>query len=207
MTVRINEEILQDVDIIGTYDTTKVIITPLLDISEESGDNQIGSAGIDLRLDTRFKRVLTQKMHCIDPQKKYHEQDLYEIIEIDMDDEKDVYILHPGDFVLSQSLEYIRLPNNFVATVDGRSGLGRLGLIVQTAGWVDPGFQGHLVFELCNLGSAPIILRPFIRIARLTLIKTSLTKRPYKGKYQYQVWVKGIIPDVYRKEGGNNERK
>jgi len=194
MTVLVREEIEgKYLDISEIFDLKKVIIQPLLDITN-GPDSQLGSAGIDLRLDTRFRKINPKAVSHIDLSKEYRE---YEVIELDIDNEKDSYVLHPEDFVLGQSLEYIRLPDNIVGRLDGRSSMGRLGLVVHsTAGCVDPGFQGHLVFELCNIGKIPVVLRPFIRIARLTLYEARTTKFLYSGKYQFQTCVKPTKPDI-----------
>jgi len=181
-----------------------VNIQPILDITE-GPDSQIGPAGIDLRLDTRFRKINPKEISCIDLSQEYKG---YDIVELDIDNPDDVYILHPGDFVLGQSLEYIKLPNNIVGRLDGRSSMGRLGLIVHsTAGCVDPGFQGHLVFELCNIGRIPIELKPFIRIARLTLYSSAGTKYLYKGKYQFQTCVKPTKPDAKRVPRGRENAR
>ncbi len=199
MTVLVREQIERNLDVNESFDLKKVIIQPLLDITNGS-DSQLGPAGIDLRLDTRFRKINPKEVSHIDLSKEYEE---YEVVELDIDDEEDSYILHPGDFVLGQSLEYIRLPDNIVGRLDGRSSMGRLGLVVHsTAGCVDPGFQGHLVFELCNIGKIPIVLRPFIRIARLTFYEGESTKYLYGGKYQFQTCVKPTKPDISRYSRG-----
>jgi dCTP deaminase len=178
------EGLVERLDIDESYADDKILITPLLDPSFGTADGQLTSAGIDLRLDFRFRRILPGEVTAISLVRK---QRIDTAVELDVDDPRSRYVLHPGDFVLGQSMEYIRLPNDIVGRLDGRSSMGRRGLEVHsTASCVDPGFQGHLVFELSNVGRAPIILHPFIRIARLVFYKTRPTAFPYQGKYRFQ---------------------
>jgi dCTP deaminase len=103
------------------------------------------------------------------------------------------FILHPGEFVLGTTLERVRIPPDLVAKVEGRSSLGRLAVVVHaTAGFVDPGFEGHITLELSNLGRVPVALHPGTRISQIALHQmTSPAARPYGSpgrgsKYQGQ---------------------
>ena len=116
------------------------------------------------------------------------------------------YVLHPGQFILGATNERVELGDQIVARLEGKSSLGRLGLIVHaTAGYVDPGFKGHLTLELLNIAQIPIILRPHILIAQLTFHRiSSPAQNPYGtpglgSKYQHQP----IQPVPFRKEGSS----
>jgi dCTP deaminase len=97
---------------------------------------------------------------------------------------KKPYLLHPSDFVLATTQEFIGLPDNIVARLEGKSSLGRIGLMIHiTAGYVDPGWQGKLTIQLKNLGVAPIRLTPNMKIAQITFMRlTSRAQRPYGAK-------------------------
>lgn len=96
----------------------------------------------------------------------------------------DYYILKPNEFVLATTEEYIKLPDDIAGFVQGRSSIGRIGLFVQNAGFVDPGFEGELTLELFNASPSPIVLEPGRRIAQLVFIKLDKPcLNPYNGKY------------------------
>src|SRR5439155_21785462 len=118
--------------------------------------------------------------------------DYVKISEIDFYGEP--YALQAGHFVLGKTFEYVSLPKDIVGLLEGRSSVGRQGLMVHvTAGVVDPGFSGHLVFELANVGKMPILLYPLMRIARMTFLRTNSTEE-YRGKFAIQLRVR--IPPV-----------
>ena len=99
----------------------------------------------------------------------------------------DSYIIRPKSFVLATTQEYINLPNYLTAFVEGRSSIGRVGLFVQNAGWVDPGFSGQITLELFNAGDYAIQLTKGMRIGQLVFsTMTSPAEHPYTGKYQNQ---------------------
>ena len=99
----------------------------------------------------------------------------------------DTYILLPGQFVLATTMEYVSLPDNLTAFVEGRSSLGRLGLFIQNAGWVDPGFEGEITLELFNANRCAIELKAGRRIGQLVFAEMDDTAlQPYMGKYQGQ---------------------
>ena len=100
--------------------------------------------------------------------------------------------IEPHEFLLATTVEYIRLPNNLTAFVEGRSSIGRMGLFVQNAGWVDPGFEGQITLELYNASEVPILLKPFTRVAQLVFCSmSSCCLNPYRGKYQKQMYATG----------------
>lgn len=99
----------------------------------------------------------------------------------------DTYLLLPGQFVLATTVEYFELPNDLTAFVEGRSSLGRMGLFIQNAGWVDPGFKGEITLELYNANRCAIELKAGRRVGQLVFAKMDATAlNPYNGKYQGQ---------------------
>ncbi len=99
----------------------------------------------------------------------------------------DKYILLPGQFVLATTMEFVELPDNLTAFVEGRSSLGRLGLFIQNAGWVDPGFKGEITLELFNANRCAIELNAGRRIGQLVFAQLDdQALNPYRGKYQGQ---------------------
>ncbi len=133
-------------------------------------------ASVDLRLDRVFRVFRNSRRPYIDVRQPM--DDLTELVEIG-DDER--FILHPGEFVLGSTLERVSLPDDLVARVEGKSSLGRLGLLVHaTAGYVDPGFRGHLTLELSNAANLPVTLYYLMRIAQLSFEQLSTpAERPY----------------------------
>ncbi|CAK6475151.1 dCTP deaminase [Peribacillus castrilensis] len=99
---------------------------------------------------------------------------------------KDHIIIPPQAFVIGTTIEVIKLPNNMSAFVEGRSSIGRLGLFIQNAGWVDPGFEGHITLELYNANRVPIELKAGRRICQLVLAALDQETTPYIGKYYGQ---------------------
>ena len=97
------------------------------------------------------------------------------------------YLLLPGQFVLATTMEYFRLPNDLTAFVEGRSSIGRLGLFIQNAGWVDPGFEGEITLELYNASRSAIELRAGRRVGQLVFARMDApAQNPYRGTYQGQ---------------------
>ena len=99
----------------------------------------------------------------------------------------DAYVLLPGQFILASTMEYFILPGDLTAFVEGRSSLGRMGLFIQNAGWVDPGFEGEITLELFNANRCAIELRAGRRVGQLVFARMEgAATRPYRGKYQGQ---------------------
>ena len=163
---------------------------------------QIQAAWIDLRLGTEFKVFKHTKEPFIDSAKP---KEYTEPVTIDASG----FTVHPHEFILGITKERIKIPNDLAAYVDGRSSLGRLGVTAHiTAGWIDPGFEGHLVLEISNLGKMPVTLYPNIRIAKLVLFKlSSPAEVPYnlrKGaKYHLQDTV--TQSKLYKDDEENSE--
>lgn len=162
----------------------RIVIEPLTD-----PELQIQPASIDLRLDTRFIVYKLPHLPCIDPQDPESIERYTQDIEIE---QGDAFVLHPGEFALGSTSEWVRIPNDLVARVEGRSSIGRLAVVVHaTAGFVDPGFEGRITLELSNLGRAAVKLYPGMRISQLVFhTLTSECERPYGpargSKYQGQ---------------------
>ena len=161
-------------------------IMPVLDI-----DQQLNPIGLDLTLDTRFKKIRKSYKTSIDPISPYVDREYYEYVELLLSKKDDNFILHPGEFTLGQSFEYIKLPDFIGAGLDGKSSLGRLSITVHTtAASIDPGFSGHITFELFNNGGLPVFLHPLQPVARLVFHLTSKSKWPYSGQYAGQTEVR-----------------
>ncbi len=173
--------ILPDHEIRKRLEEGSVIVEPL-----DDPDVQIQPAGIDLRLGNEFRIFKVTSTPYIDVKKKV--EDYTEIVQ-KKDDEH--FILHPHEFVLASIKEYIKMPSDLVGAVDGRSSLGRLGIVVHaTSSSINPGWEGRLVLEMTNIGKMPVALYPGMRIAKLAFHKlSSPAERPYDkrgGKYQKQ---------------------
>jgi dCTP deaminase len=136
----------------------------------------IQPASIDLRLGASFRVFHNHRAAAIDLEDPPAR--LTELIEIREDEP---FVIHPGEFVLGRTLEWVRLPDDVVARIEGKSSLGRLGLIVHaTAGFVDPGFEGTLTLEITNLTRIPIVLWPRKPIAQLSFMTLDRpAERPY----------------------------
>ncbi|MSO87338.1 MAG: dCTP deaminase [Acidimicrobiia bacterium] len=153
-------------------------------------------ASVDMRLDRYFRVFLNHTMPVIDVKKNLEE--LTQLIEIPEDQ---AFVLHPGEFVLGSTLERLGLPDDLVGRVEGKSSLGRLGLLVHaTAGFVDAGFSGHITLELSNVANLPITLYPGMKVGQISfLTMTTPADVPYGSgnlgsKYQGQ---RGPTPSRY----------
>jgi dCTP deaminase len=167
----------------------RLVIDPL-------DDDAIQPSSIDVRLDNRFRVFYTARHPYIDV--KQPMDDLTELVEVKPDD---AFILHPGEFVLGSSLEEVGIPADLAARLEGKSSLGRLGLMTHsTAGFLDPGFVGHVTLELSNVANLPITLYPGMRIGQIAVFQlTTAAERPYGSrgvgsKYQGQ---RGPTPSRY----------
>jgi len=159
-------------------------------------DDAIQPSSIDVRLDNRFRVFYTARHPYIDV--KQPMEDLTELVEVKPDD---AFILHPGEFVLGSTLEQVGIPADLAARLEGKSSLGRLGLMTHsTAGFLDPGFTGHVTLELSNVANLPITLYPGMRIGQIAVFQlTTAAERPYGSrgvgsKYQGQ---RGPTPSRY----------
>ncbi len=167
---------------------------------EPFDESLVGPASLDVRLGFRFRMFKIGFLDSIDLKnfrdEKIGEEDFEdhrveryrysEVIEIK--DPNRPFVLHPNEFVLASIYEYVGLPDNIGAQINGRSSIARLGLLVHTsAGWVDPGYEGHLTLEILNVNSVPIKLYPLTPIANLVFFETEPVEVPYnkrkKSKY------------------------
>jgi len=173
--------VLADRDIRAAIEGGEIVIRPL-DLDD------VQPASVDLHLDRRFRVFRNNRYPYIDVRQA--QPDLTELLEV-RDDEP--FILHPGEFVLGQTLEWVELPIDLVARLEGKSSLGRLGLLIHsTAGYVDPGWKGNLTLELSNVANLPIALYFGMRIGQISFHgMSSPVDRPYGtpelgSKYQGQ---------------------
>ncbi len=133
----------------------------------------IQPSSVDVRLDRYFRVFENHRYPHIDP--AVEQPDLTRLVEPDGDEP---FVLHPGEFVLASTYEIITLPDDVAGRLEGKSSLGRLGLLTHsTAGWIDPGFSGHVTLELSNVATLPIKLWPGMKIGQLCLFRTQLAGR------------------------------
>ena len=173
--------ILSDRSIREALDDGSIVIDPLL----EGG---IQPSSVDLRVDRLFRVFRNDTTPFIDP--KLSQEDLTELVEVKEDG---AFILHPGEFVLGSTSERVALPDDLTARVEGKSSLGRLGLLIHsTAGFVDPGFDGRITLELSNVANLPITIYPGMKIGQISFMRMDQpVERPYgsdgaHSKYQDQ---------------------
>ena len=173
--------ILSDVDIRKEIESGRIEIDPFDPAS-------IQPSSIDLHVDDRFRVFANSRYPYIDVKKEM--PGLTEVVEVA---DPDPFILHPGEFVLGSTLERIAIPDDMVARLEGKSSLGRLGLLIHsTAGYVDPGWDGYLTLELSNVANLPITIYPGMKIGQISFFRlTTPAERPYgsteaRSKYQGQ---------------------
>ncbi|WJY68915.1 dCTP deaminase [Corynebacterium auris] len=145
-------------------------------------------SSVDVRMDRFFRVFNNSKYTHIDPKREM--EDLTTLVEVP---EGEAFVLHPGEFVLGSTLEKFTLPNDLAGRLEGKSSLGRLGLLTHsTAGFIDPGFSGYITLELSNVANLPITLWPGMKVGQLALFRmTSAAEVPYGSgslgsKYQGQ---------------------
>ena len=189
MLYRAHPMILSDRSIKEALANGSIVVDPL-------DESMIQPSSIDVTVDRYFRVFRNHTMALIDV--KQNLEELTELVEIAEDD---VFVLHPGEFVLGSTAERVRLPDDLVARLEGKSSLGRLGLLIHsTAGFVDAGWDGHLTLELSNVATLPITIYPGMKIGQLSFIKmTGPAEFPYGSsevgsKYQGQ---RGPTPSRY----------
>jgi dCTP deaminase len=167
----------------------RILIDPL-------DDGAVQPSSVDLHVDHYFRVFRNDTTPFIDP--KESQEDLTELVEVL---EGKSFILHPGEFVLGSTLERVALPDDLVARLEGKSSLGRLGLLIHsTAGFVDAGWDGHLTLELSNVATLPIAIYPGMKIGQISFLQmTTPAEHPYGSgatgsKYQGQ---RGPTPSRY----------
>jgi dCTP deaminase len=181
--------VLSDRTIRTELEAGRIIIDPL-------GPGAIQPASVDLRLGHQFRVFRNSRIPFIDVKKEY--PDLTELVEIGGNEP---FILHPGEFALAVTLERVKLPDDIVGRLEGKSSLGRLGLIIHsTAGYVDPGWDGALTLELSNIANLPITLYHQMKVSQISFLRLSEpAEHPYGSqeagsKYQGQ---EGPTPSRY----------
>ncbi|MEN9747887.1 MAG: hypothetical protein RLZZ603_579 [Actinomycetota bacterium] len=141
----------------------------------------IQPSSIDVRLDRFFRLFHNHKYAFIDPREDQAE--LTHMVEVAADE---AFILHPGEFVLGSTFEFVSLPDDIAARLEGKSSLGRLGLLTHsTAGFVDPGFKGHVTLELANVSNLPIKLWPGMKVGQLCFFQLSSPAETPYGSSKY----------------------
>lgn len=195
-SARVSDVLLSDRDIRAALDSGALALDPF-------DSALIQPSSIDVRLDRYFRVFNNSRYTHIDP--RLPQEDLTNLVEVgdgSGDDgtpvaeggvASEAFILHPGEFVLGSTLEFVTVPDDLAARLEGKSSLGRLGLLTHsTAGFVDPGFNGHITLELSNTANLPIALYPGMKIGQLALFKlSSPAESPYGSgplgsKYQGQ---------------------
>lgn len=162
--------ILSDNTIFTMLENKTLTISPL-------EPEQVQPASVDIRLGNTFSTVEDSPSGII----TLESEAAYKTITAD------TYILLPNQFILATTMEYFELPDNLTAFVEGRSSLGRLGLFIQNAGWVDPGFKGEITLELYNANRFAIELKAGRRVGQLVFAQLDdIARNPYRGKYQGQ---------------------
>ena len=161
--------LLSDGDIKKELDAGRVKVEPF-------DAAMLQPSSVDVRLDRFFRVFENHKYSYIDPSSE--QPDLTRMVEVEGNKE---FILHPGEFVLASTYEVITLPDDVAGRLEGKSSLGRLGLLTHsTAGFIDPGFSGHITLELSNVANLPVKLYPGMKIGQLCLIKlSSSAEHPY----------------------------
>lgn len=173
--------LLSDRDIRAEVEAGRIVLEPW-------DAEMVQPASIDVRLDRYFRLFDNHKYPFIDPAQEQPE--LTRLVEVAVGEP---FILHPGEFVLASTYEVITLPDDVAARLEGKSSLGRLGLLTHsTAGFVDPGFSGHVTLELSNVATLPIELWPGMKVGQFCFFRLSSPAEhpygtgPYGNRYQGQ---------------------
>lgn len=161
--------LLSDRDILAELKSGRVVLDPF-------DEAMVQPSSVDVRLDRFFRVFENHRYPHIDP--AVEQPDLTRLVEPDGDEP---FILHPGEFALASTFEIITLPDDVAGRLEGKSSLGRLGLLTHsTAGFIDPGFSGHVTLELSNVATLPIKLWPGMKIGQLCLFRlSSPAEHPY----------------------------
>ena len=182
--------VLSDVTIARLIGEGRIVIDPY-------DEALLQPSSVDVRVDRYFRVFRNSRYPFIDV--KLEQEGMTELVEIG----EEPFILHPGEFVLGSTLERVRLPDDLVARLDGKSSLGRLGLLIHsTAGFIDPGWDGHVTLELSNVANLPITIYHGMKIGQVSFEQmTEPAGKPYGSgglgsKYQGQ---KGPTPSRYYK--------
>ena len=183
--------ILSDKTIKGYLEEGKIVIDPLKD------EQQIQPSSVDMRLGDEFKVFKVIRKPYIDPK---DEEDIAEYMESSTVPEGEAFIIHPNEFALATTQEYVKVPDDLVARVEGRSSMGRLGVTMHvTAGYVDPGFEGRITLEISNIGAMPVALYPGQRVCQLVFeTMTTPAELPYGHPKRNSKYMKQLKPESSR---------
>ena len=166
--------LLSDRDIRQEINNQRIVLDPW-------DETMVQPSSVDVRLDRLFRLFDNHKYPHIDP--SIDQPDLTRLVEVKPDEP---FVLHPGEFVLGATYEVVTLPDDIAARLEGKSSLGRLGLLTHsTAGFIDPGFSGHVTLERSNVATLPITLWPGMKIGQLCFFRlSSPAEHPY-GSERY----------------------
>ena len=183
--------ILSDKTIKEYLEEGKIVIDPLKD------EQQIQPSSVDMRLGDDFKVFKVIRKPYIDPK---DEEDIAEYMESSTVPEGEAFIIHPNEFALATTQEYVKVPDDLVARVEGRSSMGRLGVTMHvTAGYVDPGFEGRITLEISNIGAMPVALYPGQRVCQLVFeTMTTPAELPYGHPKRNSKYMKQLKPESSR---------
>lgn len=183
--------ILSDKTIKEYLEEGKIVIDPLKD------EQQIQPSSVDMRLGDEFKVFNVIRKPYIDPK---DEEDIAEYMESSTVPEGEAFIIHPNEFALATTQEYVKVPDDLVARVEGRSSMGRLGVTMHvTAGYVDPGFEGRITLEISNIGAMPVALYPGQRVCQLVFeTMTTPAELPYGHPKRNSKYMKQLKPESSR---------
>jgi dCTP deaminase len=166
--------LLSDRDIKAEIDSGRVVLTPY-------DEGMVQPSSIDVRLDKFFRLFDNHKYPVIDPEQE--QPDLTRLVEVEPGE---ALMLHPGEFILGSTYEVVKLPDDLAARLEGKSSLGRLGLLTHsTAGFIDPGFSGHVTLELSNVATLPIKIWAGMKIGQLCFFKLSSAAEHAYGSERY----------------------
>ena len=178
---RVRGKMLSDIDIKNSIKNNEIEISPLI-------EDYIQPSSVDLRVGADFRVFENHKYSHIDP--KAQQDDLTSLVTATIEEP---FVLHPGEFVLGTTFEKVSLSNKVVARLEGKSSLGRIGLLIHsTAGFVDPGFSGYLTLELSNVANLPIKIYPEMKIGQISFYylnspsESEYGSETYGSKYQGQ---------------------
>ena len=183
--------ILSDKSIKEYLKEGKIVIDPIKD------EQQIQPSSVDMRLGDEFKVFKVIRKPYIDPK---DEEDITEYMESSTVPEGEAFIIHPNEFALATTQEYVKVPDDLVARVEGRSSMGRLGVTMHvTAGYVDPGFEGRITLEISNIGTMPVALYPGQRVCQLVFeTMTTPAELPYGHPKRNSKYMKQLKPESSR---------
>lgn len=183
--------ILSDKTIKEYLEEGKIVIDPLKD------EQQIQPSSVDMRLGDEFKVFKVIRKPYIDPK---DEEDIAEYMESSIVPEGEAFIIHPNEFALATTQEYVKVPDDLVARVEGRSSMGRLGVTMHvTAGYVDPGFEGRITLEISNIGAMPVALYPGQRVCQLVFeTMTTPAELPYGHPKRNSKYMNQLKPESSR---------